>query len=98
MFLKLLRPVMIGHFHKSQIYLHTDYEGQTTGAWATPCLAQPRAAYGSDRVSDQGISIVHVDDSLFEVNMVPFLVHGRELRALLNGRSYRRVIGAEDWL
>ena len=97
-FLKLLKPVLVGHWHRSQIYLHTDYEGQTTGAWATPCLTGPRAHYGTDRVMDQGISVIYVDDHLFEVNLIPFLARGRELRAIFQGRSYRRVLGAEDWL
>lgn len=97
-YLKLLRPVIVGHWHRAQVYLQTDYAGQTSGAWAAPCLTGPRAHYGTDRVMDQGIVVVYASRSgLFEVQLVPFLAEAGQLRALLHGRLYARQMGAGVW-
>lgn len=98
-YLKLLKPVIVGHWHRAQVYLQTDYAGQTSGAWAVPCLTGPRAHYATDRVMDQGLAVVHASHSgLFEVQVVPFLAdHTGQLRAFLHGKLYSHTIGAEQW-
>lgn len=90
-YLRLLKPVVVGHWHRAQVYLQTDYAGQTSGAWAAPCLTGPRAHYAADRVMDQGLVVVHASPTgLFEVHVVPFLVHDKDLVAFLHGKLYRR--------
>ncbi|MCS7296352.1 MAG: hypothetical protein NZ761_13265 [Dehalococcoidia bacterium] len=96
-YLKLLKPVVVGHWHRAQVYLQTDYAGRTSGAWAIPCLTGPRAHYATDRVMDQGLAVVHASPTgLFEVHVVPFLAHGTDLVASVHGKVYRHPLRTPD--
>lgn len=88
-FLRLLKPVLIGHWHRVQSYTQTDYEGVTSGAWVTGCLCRPRPHYDTGRIWGQGIAVIAVENGFFEVELVPFIAKDRYLQAIFRGKRYR---------
>lgn len=97
-YLRVLKPVLVGHWHRAQVYTQTDYEGQTSGAWVVPCLTGPRAHYDAGRLMDQGLAVVEVHEGgLFTVHLVHFVLHGDRLVAIHGGKRYERILGAARW-
>jgi len=73
-FRRLLRNVLVGHFHRADFYVQTDYDGKMRGCWLNPCLSLPRPHWDAGRIWSQGLSIVEVNvDGFFKVDVVPFI-------------------------
>lgn len=88
LFLRLLKPALIGHWHRCDSYLQTDYEGVANGAWVTACLAHPRPHYDTGRVWGQGCAVVTIQDGYFEVDNISFISKDKRLFALWRGHRY----------
>lgn len=88
-FQRLLKPVLIGHWHRVQSYTQTDYEGSTSGAWVTGCLCRPRPHYDVGRIWGQGIAVVTVENGFFEVELIPFVANDHHLQAIFRGKRYQ---------
>lgn len=95
--LRVKNPMLIGHWHRSDSYLQTDYEGNTSGAWVMGCLARPRPHYDSGRVWGQGCAVIELSNGYFEVSIISYFAKDGKLLALWRGKRYEEKIGGRDW-
>lgn len=98
-FLRLLKPMLIGHWHRKDIYTQTDYEGTTSGCWVQGCLCKPRPHWDTGRIWGQGMSIVFATEEHFEVDVIDFIGQPRKrtLMALWRGNRYEERMGGRRW-
>ncbi len=96
-FQRLLKPVLIGHWHRKDIYSQTDYEGKLNGAFVQGCLCYPRPHWDSGRIWGQGMSIIYVQNGFFEVDVLEFIAKDKRLFCLWRGKRYETRIGAKRW-
>lgn len=85
---RLLKPILVGHWHRVDSYFQTDYEGVTSGTWVCGCLAYPRPHWDTGRIWGQGCAVVTVGVDMFEVENIPFIAKQNKLVALWRGRRY----------
>ena len=99
MFLRLLRPMLIGHWHRKDVYLQTDYVGETSGCWVQGCLAKPRPHWDTGRIWGQGMSIIFASQEHFEVDVIDFVGQPKRkvLMALWRGNRYEVPTGRKSW-
>lgn len=74
-FVKYGVPVMIGHTHRLGAYYHSDLSGPSV-AFENGCLCRLDPEYDQNPNWQQGLSIVHVDDTktkFFHVEQIPIL-------------------------
>lgn len=88
LYLKLQTPFIIGHWHRTDEYHQTDYEGKLHGFWVTGCLCLPRPAYDAGRLWGQGVAIVRLHaDNMYQVIMIPFIPQQHGLVAFIDGAT-----------
>lgn len=97
MFLRLQTQAVIGHWHRSDVWEQTAYDGSVRGFWVVGCLCLPRPEYDAGRHWGQGMALLELyPDSLFHVNVVRFLPEDGHLTAMVAGRRFsariRRVL------
>lgn len=74
MFLKLLTNMIVGHWHRNDVYTQVDYLGMSHGVWVSGCLACPRPEWDLGRIWGQGIIAMDLmRDGLFDVYPIPFM-------------------------
>jgi hypothetical protein len=96
-FLRVLKPMAVNHWHRSDVYIQTDYEGIPSGAWVIGCLARQRPHWDSGRIWGQSIGIVSVQDGYFEMDVVNFINKDDKLLSLWRGQRYEVPAGTERW-
>jgi len=99
-FLRLMVPVLIGHWHRVQSYTQTDYEGVTSGAWVTGCLCRPRPHYDTGRIWGQGMAVITVEDGFFQVDLLSFVAKDNVLFTIWRGQRFSVPIhrkGRAEW-
>ena len=89
LYLKLQVPMLIGHWHRNDRYLHTSYEGKISGFWVQGCLCLQRPEYDAGKVWGQGISVIDVlSDKLFSVEIIDFIrSHDNKLVGIWKGNK-----------
>lgn len=96
-FQRLLKPVLIGHWHRKDVYSQTDYEGVLNGAFVQGCLCHPRPHWDTGRIWGQGMSVVYVQNGYFEADVIEFIAKDKKLFCLWRGKRYETKIGAKKW-
>jgi len=84
--------MIIGHLHRNDAYIFTDYRGKPHGFWVVGCLCLPRPNWDASRIWSQGIAIVDVwksthGETRFSVVHVPFIPDGENLEASFWGHT-----------
>lgn len=97
LFLRMLRPMLVGHFHRKDIYLQTDYEGKISGTFTQGCLCRPRPYWDSGRIWGQGLSIVTAYDGSFEVDVLDFIPRDDRLICHWRGKRFSAPIRSLTW-
>ena len=89
-FQRLLKPTLIGHWHRKDIYIQTDYEGVPSGAFVHGCLARPRPHWDTGRIWGQGMAVITLQNGYFECDVLDFILNKDEnkLFTLWRGQKY----------
>lgn len=87
-FLKAMVPMLIGHWHRTQHYEQTSYDGSTSGCWVVGCLCYPRPHYDAGRIWGQGMAVVTATEHQFRPEVVSFFRQGDELHAIVQGSHF----------
>lgn len=87
-FHKVLVPMLIGHWHRTQHHEETNYAGHTSGCWVSGCLCYPRPNYDAGRIWGQGLAIVDVKGEWFRPTLVSFFHRDGKLYAIFQGTLY----------
>jgi predicted phosphodiesterase len=100
-FLRVQKPMLVGHHHRKDIYIQTDYEGIPSGSFVHGCLARPRPHWDIGRIWGQGLAIVAVTNGYFECDVIDFIKtkEGRLelLFALWRGQRYEVPVNTRSW-
>lgn len=74
LFQRVLRNILICHWHRADRYEQTDIFGHLHGAYVSPCLSLPRPHWDTSRLWTQGFSIIEVaPDGFFKVDIITFI-------------------------
>lgn len=93
---RMLKPTLIGHWHRTNVWEQTDYEGVLSGAFVQGCLCRPRPHWDT-KVWGQGMSVIFIQDGYFEVDLIKFIAKDKTLFALWRGKRYETRIGNKTW-
>jgi len=67
-YLKTQQNVIMGHFHRTQEYIHRTLDGRVYGCWSVGCLCQLTAEYAPVNQWNHGFAVIyHFDSEYFEV-------------------------------
>ena len=87
-FHKVLVPMLIGHWHRTQHHEETSYSGNTSGCWVVGCLCYPRPHYDAGRIWGQGVAVIDVKGEWFRPTLVSFFRKDDKLHAIFEGKLY----------
>lgn len=87
-FLKTMVPLLIGHWHRTQHYEQTSYDGSTSGCWVAGCLCYPRPHYDAGRIWGQGIAVITATQNQFRPEVVSFFRQQGKLHAIVQGTHF----------
>jgi predicted phosphodiesterase len=96
-FLRVQKPMLVGHWHRKDIYIQTDYEGVPSGAFVHGCLSRQRPHWDIGRIWGQGMAVVSVHNGYFECDVIDFINKDEKLFALWRGQRYEVPAGTERW-
>jgi predicted phosphodiesterase len=89
LYLRLQVSMLIGHWHRNDVWEQTAYDGSVRGFWVAGCLCLPRPEYDAGRHWGQGMALVDLyPDGLFQVQVVRFFPENGRLVAVVNGRRF----------
>ncbi len=92
LYLRMGTQMVIGHLHRNDAYMFTDYRGKPHGFWVAGCLCLPRPHWDASRIWSQGIILVDVwkaksGDPRFSVIQIPFIPDQENLEASFWGHT-----------
>lgn len=90
LFLKTLKNLLIGHWHRADEWKQADYEGRLHGCWVVPCLSLQRPNWDTGRIWGQGMALIEVTPrGFFRVDLISFIQENGNLLAFANGKEFR---------
>ncbi len=91
LFLRTLKNLIVGHWHRADVWVQKDFEGHEHGCWIVPCLALPRPHWDSGRIWGQGLALVEMTPrGFFRVELVHFINENGYLLAFVDKKAYRQ--------
>jgi len=89
-FYRMLRNIVVGHWHRADSYIQLDYYGMARGCWVVPCLAYQRPHWDSGRIWGQGILVIEVNrDGFFKCDILNYIKVDGAIVAFWNGKEVK---------